>query len=96
MAPPYFNIAEKKKVEVNATCGQDDIRGDTDETYCKLVGYDQKSYDSFSVSMGMNVVDGQVRTKLQFQKLRLTGFGLRFWFSVTIRKVMIRFRFRWE
>ena len=61
MAPPYFNIAEKKKVEVNATCGQDDIRGDTDETYCKLVGYDQKSYDSFSVSMGMNVVDGQVR-----------------------------------
>ena len=48
-------------MEVNATCGHDDIRGDSEETYCKLVGYDTKSYDSFSVSMGMNTVDGQVR-----------------------------------
>ena len=73
MAPPYFNIAEKKKVEVNATCGQDDIRGDSEETYCKLVGYDSKSYDSFSVSMGMNVVDGQVRIIVFF----LLNFGFK-------------------
>ena len=86
MAPPYFNIAEKKRVEVNATCGQDDIRGDSEETYCKLVGYDSKSYDSFSVSMGMNVVDGQVRIIIFFFfKISVLKTSVN-WFSVKIRK----------
>ena len=76
MAPPYFNIAEKKRVEVNATCGQDDIRGDSEETYCKLVGYDSKSYDSFSVSMGMNVVDGQVRIIVFFLRLYIVMLNI--------------------
>ena len=38
LAPPYFNIAEKKIVTVNATCGEGTIT--KKEVYCKLVGYD--------------------------------------------------------
>ena len=49
---PYFNIAEKKKVTVNATCGEDPTRK---EVYCKLVGYDSIFSQSAS-----NILDGQV------------------------------------
>ena len=53
---PYFNIAEKKKVSVNATCGEDFIGKDSKEFYCKLVGY-----DSFLVASSNQIFDGQVR-----------------------------------
>ena len=49
---PYFNIAEKKKVTVNATCGEDATRKDV---YCKLVGY-----DSIFHEMKNEILDGQV------------------------------------
>ena len=49
---PYFNIALKKKVTVNATCGENLARK---ETYCKLVGY-----DSLLLTSSNEIVDGQV------------------------------------
>ena len=56
---PYFNIAEKKKVTVNATCGEDPTRKDV---YCKLVGY-----DSIMTQSANEILDGQVN--LNFTKL---------------------------
>ncbi len=53
LAPPYFNIAEKRRVTVNATCGEGVAR---EEVYCKLVGY-----DSYAIaSTQHNILDGQV------------------------------------
>jgi len=53
LTPPYFNIAEKRKVTVNATCGEGVAQK---EVYCKLVGYDR--LDSGST---YDILDGQVR-----------------------------------
>jgi hypothetical protein len=39
LTPPYFNIAEKRKVTANATCGEGVAQK---EVYCKLVGYDSR------------------------------------------------------
>ena len=55
LAPPYFNIAEKKKVTVNATCGEGSFKK---EYYCKLVGYD--SYNLMHTTS--EIKDGQVCT----------------------------------
>ena len=52
--PPNFNIAQGRKVNVNATCGEGgNPKG---ETYCKLVGYDRLDY----YSSANTVIDGQV------------------------------------
>ena len=64
---PYFNIAEKKKVSVNATCGEDFIGKDSKEFYCKLVGY-----DSFLVASSNQIFDGQVRKVLLIISKRLS------------------------
>lgn len=53
LTPPYFNIAENRKVTVNATCGEGIPYK---EIYCKLVGYDR-------IDVGLakyDIVDGQV------------------------------------
>lgn len=55
LTPPYFNIAEKRKVTVNATCGEGVAQK---EVYCKLVGYDR--LDSGST---YDILDGQVWKK---------------------------------
>lgn len=53
LTPPYFNIAENRKVTVNATCGEGiAVR----EVYCKLVGFDR-----FDVTISkFDILDGQV------------------------------------
>jgi hypothetical protein len=56
LAPPYFNIAEKRKITVNATCGEGVSRK---EVYCKLVGY-----DSFMGASTQRILDGQVSKKV--------------------------------
>ena len=58
MSPQYFNIAEKKKVTVNATCGE----GYTNQKhyFCKLVGYD--TYLHTGSQATSTIKDGQVRT----------------------------------
>ena len=53
---PYFNIALKKKVSVNATCGENIFKK---ETYCKLVGY-----DSYIVAQSNQILDGQVNQRM--------------------------------
>ena len=54
MTPPYFNIAEKRKVTVNATCGEGVAQK---EVYCKLVGYDSR-LDAGRITY--DILDGQV------------------------------------
>lgn len=54
LVPPYFNIAEKKKVTVNATCGEGISKK---EIYCKLVGY-----DSIISTSDSEIRDGQVNS----------------------------------
>ena len=56
---PYFNIALKKKVEVNATCGEG--LDDYSNTFCKLVGH-----DSFLVTAHSTTELGQVIFKRNF------------------------------
>lgn len=53
MALPYFNIALKKRVTVNATCGENIARK---EQFCKLVGYDS----IYLASSSLNIQQGQV------------------------------------
>ena len=60
LAPPYFNIAEKKIVTVNATCGEGTIT--KKEVYCKLVGYD--SYLHTQSHITSEIRDGQVSQNL--------------------------------
>ena len=65
---PYFNIAEKKKVTVNATCGEDATRKDV---YCKLVGY-----DSIFHEMKNEILDGQVNKFYKIsQKVEFDNFS---------------------
>ena len=54
LTPPSFNVAENRKVTVNATCGEGALKK---EVYCKLVGYDRLDYAST-----FDILDGQVRT----------------------------------
>jgi len=56
LTPPYFNIAEKRKVTVNATCGEGVAQK---EVYCKLVGYDSR-HDAGRITY--DILDGQVLT----------------------------------
>lgn len=53
LTPPYFNLAEGRKISSTATCGVDT---DGPELYCKLVGAntesDNQSYQS--------IIQGQV------------------------------------
>ena len=59
LTPPYFNIAEKRKVTVNATCGEGVAQK---EVYCKLVGYDSR-VDAGRITY--DILDGQVILSLQ-------------------------------
>lgn len=52
LTPPYFNIAEKRKVEASYTCGVD---VQEPELYCKLVGAQQDYYD-----LDKTIISGQV------------------------------------
>ncbi|KAF6202104.1 hypothetical protein GE061_004502, partial [Apolygus lucorum] len=52
LTPPYFNIAEKRKVEASYTCGED---VQEPELYCKLVGATQDYHD-----LDKKVISGQI------------------------------------
>uniref|UniRef100_A0A146MHL0 Laminin subunit alpha n=2 Tax=Lygus hesperus TaxID=30085 RepID=A0A146MHL0_LYGHE len=52
LTPPYFNIAEKRKVEASYTCGED---VQEPELYCKLVGATQDYHD-----LDKTVISGQI------------------------------------
>lgn len=54
LTPPYFNLAEKKKITATATCGVDT---EGPELYCKLVGANADS------DIDVNLIQGQVRVK---------------------------------
>lgn len=70
LTPPYFNLAENKKIFASSTCGVDI---DGPELYCKLVGsntYDQQNQtssfdDQFNPGLYSNkghVIQGQVQS----------------------------------
>jgi hypothetical protein len=74
LTPPYFNLAEGRKISASSTCGLDI---DGPELYCKLVGshtddqqnktafdvHDDPNYQSATLSRGQGhvVIQGQVR-----------------------------------
>lgn len=52
LTPPYFNLAEGRKIYASATCGVD---SDGPELYCKLVGSD------IETNINGTVINGQVK-----------------------------------
>lgn len=51
LTPPYFNLAEGRKINASSTCGVD---SDGPELYCKLVGSD------IETNINGTVINGQV------------------------------------
>ena len=51
LTPPYFNLAEGRKITASATCGVDT---EGPELYCKLVGANAEN------DLNVNVIQGQV------------------------------------
>ena len=56
ITPQYFNIAENRRVTVNATCGEGLAQR---EVYCKLVGNND---DTVQMRGQFDILDGQVRS----------------------------------
>lgn len=54
LTPPYFNLAEGRKITASATCGVDT---EQPELYCKLVGANAEN------DLDVNVIQGQVRIR---------------------------------
>lgn len=54
LTPPYFNLAEGKKIYASATCGVDT---EGPELYCKLVGANAENE-----AKGTQLIQGQVST----------------------------------
>lgn len=52
LTPPYFNLAEGRKISATATCGVDT---DGPELYCKLVGANTENDNQY-----YSVIQGQV------------------------------------
>lgn len=52
LTPPYFNLAEGRRVTATATCGEDIVGP---ELYCKLVGANADR------DVNINLIQGQVR-----------------------------------
>lgn len=55
LTPPYFNLAEKKRITATATCGFDT---EGPELYCKLVGANAEN------DIDVNLIQGQVNSFL--------------------------------
>jgi laminin, alpha 3/5 len=55
LTPPYFNLAEGRKIQASATCGDN---SDGPELYCKLVGANTENDNQY-----YSVIQGQVRSK---------------------------------
>lgn len=57
LTPPYFNIAENRRITATATCGDEG-----QERYCKLVGANSET------GVGNNIINGQVKSKQLISK----------------------------
>lgn len=67
LTPPYFNLAEGKKITASATCGVDT---DGPELYCKLIGAnDENDLNAH------NVLKGHVRALLYIFFTTISDFG---------------------
>lgn len=55
LTPPYFNLAEGRKIAASATCGENT---DGPELYCKLVGANHRH--SGNIEDDPSVIQGQV------------------------------------
>lgn len=60
LTPPYFNLAENRRITASATCGEDER-----ELYCKLVGANADTADINSFSH--IVIQGQVNSPYTFK-----------------------------
>lgn len=52
LTPPYFNLAEGRKISATATCG---VETEEPELYCKLVGANTENYNH-----SQKLIQGQV------------------------------------
>ena len=52
LTPPYFNLAENRRITATATCGENVPQP---ELYCKLVGANVENEEKF------NLIQGQVK-----------------------------------
>jgi len=68
LTPPYFNLAEKKRITATATCGED---SQGTELYCKLVGANTDR------EVNVNLIQGQVSSNSLCYSFHLV-FTLRF------------------
>lgn len=49
LTPPYFNLAEGRKISATSTCG---VGTDSPELYCKLVGANRENDNKYSLIQG--------------------------------------------
>lgn len=61
LTPPYFNLAEGRRITATSTCGEG---VNEPELYCKLVGANSDRPTHF------NVIQGQVCSKLHILRLK--------------------------
>lgn len=85
LTPPYFNLAEGRKIAASSTCGLDIVGP---ELYCKLVGshtddqqnktafdvHDDSTYTSSLSRQGHVVIQGQVRFLTNESRKELMGW----------------------
>ena len=66
LAPPYFNLADNRRIYASATCGED-VTGP--ELYCKLVGASSSSTSGTSPEHEIigQVIQGQVSMQFSFK-----------------------------
>lgn len=85
LTPPYFNLAEGRKITASSTCG---VEIDGPELYCKLVGshtddqqnktiidYHDDHFHTEALSrQGHVVIQGQVRVSIKPEKAMKRNF----------------------
>lgn len=68
LTPPYFNLAEGRKITASSTCGVDT---DGPELYCKLVGAHTENDQQFH-----SLIQGQVISlKIHFMRSKVMAVG---------------------
>lgn len=68
LTPPYFNLAEGRKIYATSTCGED---VDEPELYCKLVGANTENDNHL-----FSVIQGQVRNMGKYNSSEFHKFLL--------------------
>lgn len=66
LTPPYFNLAEGRKISATSTCG---VGTDGPELYCKLVGANTEHDNN---QHKYELIQGQVKAWIRINKVNLS------------------------